>query len=75
MQYMHHSVQGADSMEWGWWGEGERLGVGVGGGMGVLMTHVDFKKCCMSLSLIIAHVLCRIQEMPMSHVSVLFEPM
>ena len=41
------------------------------------MSHVGFKKCqCrMSLSLNISPVPCPIQEMPMSHVTILFRPM
>ena len=39
------------------------------------MSHVDFKKCqgLMSLLLNISPVPCRIKEMPMSHVTILFE--
>ena len=39
------------------------------------MSPVDFKKwqCCMSLSLINAHVECQIQERAMSHVTFFFD--
>ena len=46
----------------------------MGWGGGVLMSHVDFKKCqCrMSLSLNSSPVPCRIFKMPMSHVTIFF---
>ena len=39
------------------------------------MSPVDFRKyqCCMSLSLIYAHVACRISEMALSHVTKILE--
>ena len=45
--------------------------------MGVLVLRVNFKKwlCRMSLSLRNCHVPCRIYEMSMSHVTMVFEPL
>ena len=47
---------------------------GMGGGGGVLMSHVDFKKCqCpMSLLLIFPHVTCRIYQIIVSPITIFF---
>ena len=49
----------------------------TGGGGGVPMSPVDFKKwqCHMSLPLSYARVACQIQEMTMSHVTIYFCPL
>ena len=38
------------------------------------MSHVDSKKCRMSLSLIFLNVRCRIEEKTMSHDTMIFSP-
>ena len=47
----------------------------VGGGGGGVTCQFKKWQCCMSLSLIYAHIACQIQEMAMSHFAMFFYPL